>query len=284
MFIQSEAWKMFSSKICSVAKPTNAIGNAIRQLSASASPAVAQAQAEFNFEFSEEQRSYIDLASKFCKEEIIPNAAKYDKTAEFPWDIVKKAHEVGLMNLGVPIKYGGGGVRLMDSCIIGEHLSYGCSGISTAIGSSGLAQAPLIRFGNEEQKQSFLGRMIKECVVAAYCVTEPGTGSDVAGIKTKAEKNADGNWVINGQKMWITNGGLANWYFLLARSNPDPKAPISKAFTAFVLEGDTPGVTPGRKEMNMGQRCSDTRGVTFENVILKPENVVGEEGGGFKVK
>ena len=98
----------------------------------------------------------------------------------------------------------------------------------------------------------------------------------MAGIKTKAEKKGD-SWVINGQKMWITNGGVASFYFVLARTNPDPKCPASKAFTGFIVDRDTPGVTPGRKELNMGQRCSDTRGITFEDVVVPQENVlIGE--------
>ncbi|KAJ7418758.1 medium-chain specific acyl-CoA dehydrogenase [Willisornis vidua] len=116
----------------------------------------------------------------------------------------------------------------------------------------------------------------------AYCVTEPGAGSDVAGIKTKAEKKGD-EYVINGQKMWITNGGKANWYFLLARTNPDPKSPASKAFTGFIVEADSPGIQIGRKEMNMGQRCSDTRGIVFEDVRVPKENVLIAEGAGFKI-
>ena len=106
-----------------------------------------------------------------------------------------------------------------------------------------------------------MSRLIEEPLMCAYGVTEPGAGSDVAGIKTKAVKNADGDWVINGQKMWITNGGVANFYFVLARTNPDPKCPASKAFTGFIVDADTPGVSPGRKEQNMGQRASDTRGI-----------------------
>merc|ERR1719334_2805414 len=102
------------------------------------------------------------------------------------------------------------------------------------------------------------------------------------GIKTKAEKKGD-EWVINGQKMWITNGGVADFYFVLARTNPDPKCPTSKAFTGFIVDADTPGVTPGRKEKNMGQRCSDTRGITFEDVVVPKENVLIGEGAGFKV-
>ncbi|EMP33212.1 MutS protein like protein 4 [Chelonia mydas] len=116
----------------------------------------------------------------------------------------------------------------------------------------------------------------------AYCVTEPGAGSDVAGIKTRAERKGD-EYVINGQKMWITNGGKANWYFLLARSSPDLKAPASKAFTGFIVEADSPGIHTGRKEMNMGQRCSDTRGIVFEDVRVPKENVLSAEGVGFKI-
>lgn len=116
--------------------------------------------------------------------------------------------------------------------------------------------------------------------MAAYCVTEPGAGSDVAGIKTKAVKKGD-EYVINGQKMWITNGGVANWYFLLARTDPD--APPGKGFTGFIVDRDSPGVTVGRKEWNMGQRASDTRGITFEDVVVPKENVLGSEGVGFKI-
>merc|ERR1711936_1279337 len=119
---------------------------------------------------------------------------------------------------------------------------------------------PVMIAGNHEQKTKYLSRLIDEPLMCAYGVTEPGAGSDVAGIKTKAVKKGD-EWVINGQKMWITNGGVANFYFVLARSNPDPKCPASKAFTGFIVDADTPGVTPGRKEMNMGQRASDTRGI-----------------------
>lgn len=118
--------------------------------------------------------------------------------------------------------------------------------------------------------------------MAAYCVTEPGAGSDVAGVKTKAEKKGD-EYILNGNKMWITNGGVANWYFVLARTNPDPKAPAGKAFTAFIVDRDTPGLNPGRKEQNMGQRASDTRGVSFEDVRVPKENILLGEGAGFKV-
>lgn len=136
--------------------------------------------------------------------------------------------------------------------------------------------------GSDAQKKKYLGRLLEEPLVAAYCVTEPGAGSDVNGVKTRAEKKGD-EWIINGQKMWITNGGVANWYFVLARTNPDPKASAAEAFTGFIVERDTPGLTPGRKEQNMGQRASDTRGITFEDVRVPKENVLIGEGAGFKI-
>merc|ERR1712095_95402 len=161
-------------------------------------------------------------------------------------------------------------------------MAYGCTGIMTAIEANGLGSMPVMIAGNPEQKKKYLGRLIEEPVMCAYGVTEPGAGSDVAGIKTKAVRKGD-DYVINCQKMWITNGGVANFYFVLARTNPDPKCPTSKAFTGFIVDRDTPGVIPGRKEINMGQRCSDTRGITFEDVVVPKENVLIGEGAGFKV-
>ncbi|KAI1286988.1 putative medium-chain specific acyl-CoA dehydrogenase, mitochondrial [Halotydeus destructor] len=237
----------------------------------------------FNFVLTDEQTGIKEMAKKFTKDEIIPVAAEYDRSGEYPWPILKKAHKLGLMTMVLPENVGGGGLGLFEACMVGEEVNYGCSGIGTAMVSNELGQAPVILFGNEEQKKKYLGRLCDEPLVCAYCVTEPGAGSDVAGVKTRAEKNKDGNWVINGQKMWITNGGHANWYFVLARSNPDPKAPAGKAFTGFIVERDTPGVIPGRKEINMGQRASDTRGVTFEDVVVPKENVLGKEHEGFKI-
>merc|ERR1711997_508644 len=146
-------------------------------------------------------------------------------------------------------------------------------GIMTAIEANGLGSMPIMIAGNPEQKKKYLGMLLEEPVMCAYGVTEPGAGSDVAGIKTRAERKGD-DWVINGQKMWITNGGVASFYFVLARTNPDPKCPASKAFTGFIVDRDTPGLTPGRKEQNMGQRASDTRGITFEDVVVPKENVL----------
>jgi len=258
--------------------PKNAHGlTTTRALSAQAEPA-----AGVNFVLNETQQEYLDMAEKFTREEVIPAAPHYDKTGEYPWDIIKKAHSLGLMNLHVPQEYGGMGMGTLDGCLITEKVAYGCTGIMTALEANGLGAMPVIIAGNEDQKKKYLGRLIDEPLMCAYGVTEPNAGSDVAGIKTRAEKKGD-EWVINGQKMWITNGGVANFYFVLARTNPDPKCPTSKAFTGFIVDRDTPGVIPGRKEINMGQRCSDTRGITFEDVVVPKENVLIAEGAGFKV-
>lgn len=242
-----------------------------------------------SFNLTEQQKDIKELVRKFSREEIVPRAAYHDKTMEYPWEIIKKAKEVGLLNTSIAEKYGGPGLSLTESCLVAEELGYGCAGIGTAMESTGLGQAPVILFGNEEQKKKYLGRLAHENdskgnpLMCAYCVTEPSTGSDVGAIKTRAERNADGNYILNGNKMWITNGGVANWYFVLTRTNPDPKAKQSEALSCFIVEADWPGVSVGRKEINMGQRCSDTRGITFENVLVPKENMLVKEGAGFKI-
>lgn len=235
-----------------------------------------------SLDLTEDQKQIQQLARKFGREEVLPKAAQYDKSGEYPLDLVKKAWELGLLNKHISPQYGGQGLSLFDGCMITEEVAFGCSGIATAIEANCLGEAPVILGGNEEQKKKYLGRMTEQPLTCAYCVTEPGTGSDVAGVKTTAVKKGD-QYVINGQKMWITNGGVANWYYLLARTDPNPKSPASKALTGFIIERDTPGITVGRKEWNMGQRASDTRGITFEDVVVPKENVLLGEGAGFKI-
>ncbi|XP_028408338.1 medium-chain specific acyl-CoA dehydrogenase, mitochondrial-like [Dendronephthya gigantea] len=234
----------------------------------------------YSFDMSDELGALRDMARKFSREEILPVAAEHDRTGEYPWDIIKNAHALGLLNTHIPEEYGGLGLGSTESCLITEEIAYACTGIQTAMEGNGLAEAPVILAGNHEQKKKYLTRMIEEPLIAAYCVTEAIAGSDVAGIKTKAEKKGD-HYVLNGQKMWITNGGHANWYFVLAKTDPNAKA--GQAFSGFIVDRDTPGVSVGRKEWNMGQRASDTRGVNFEDVLVPKENLLGAEGYGFKI-
>eukprot|EP00043_Microstomoeca_roanoka_P005017 m.53142 g.53142 ORF g.53142 m.53142 type:complete len:418 (-) comp12766_c0_seq1:125-1378(-) len=233
-----------------------------------------------SFELNDDQKALDEMSKKFAINDIIPVAAHHDRTGEFPWDLVKKAHGLGLMNVHIPTEYGGLGLGGVECCIISENLAYGCSGISTAIGGPTLAESPLIVGANEDIKKRYLGRMTEEPLIAAYCVTEPGCGSDVANVQTFAEKRGN-EWVINGNKAWITGAGHANWFFVLART--DRSAKPGNAFTGFVVDGDTAGITLGKKENNMGQRASDTRTVTFEDVVVPDENRVGDVGFGFKL-
>jgi len=238
------------------------------------------APAGLGFNLTEEQKQFQDLARDFARNRMLPAAAALDKSGEWPQEIINEAHALGLMNLHVPTAYGGLGLGVLENCIIAEELAYGCSGIMTAITANELAQAPVFIAGTEAQKQKYLGRCAESPISVSYAVTEPGAGSDVSGIKTKAEKKGD-KWILNGQKMWISNAGHANWFFVLAKTNPTESA--GRAFTGFIVEADWPGITVGRKEWNMGQRCADTRGVTFDNVEIPDENRLGAEGAGFKI-
>ncbi|KHN70917.1 putative medium-chain specific acyl-CoA dehydrogenase, mitochondrial [Toxocara canis] len=246
------------------------------------SEAAAAASSGLSFRLSDEMKELQQTLRKFTREEVIPKATYHDETGEFPWDIVKKGHALGIMNPDIPVEYGGLGLGLLANTIISEEIGYGCTGIATVFMTNDLAETPLIVAASDEVKKKYLGRMTEEPLIAAYAVTEPNAGSDVAGIKTKCEKKGD-EYIINGSKMWITNAGPANWFFVLCRSDPDPKTPTSKAFTAFVVEADTPGVTKGKKEKNLGQHASDTRGITFEDVRVPAANMVGPPGEGFLV-
>jgi len=232
------------------------------------------------FELTDDQKAFQELARDFARSEIAPAAAKHDAEGKFPREILAKAHEIGLMNTHIPEEYGGLGLGTLDGCIIGEELAWGCTGIGTAMEANTLAEMPVIVAGNDAQKKKYLGRLVEEPLFAAYGVTEPGAGSDVAAARTTAVRKGD-DWVINGEKMWITNGGVASWFFVLAKT--DPEASAGKAFTGFIVDADTPGITVGKKEWNMGQRASDTRGLTFEDVVVPDADRLGDVGYGFKI-
>lgn len=232
-----------------------------------------------DFSLNSDQKQLQELVRKFSREEILPKAAHHDETGEFPHEIIKKAWELGIMNTHIPQEYGGLGLGVLEGCIITEELGYGCTGIATAMEANTLASAPVIVAGSEEIKKEFLGQLTTESKMAAYCVTEPEAGSDVSGIRTVAKKSGD-DYIINGSKMWITNASVASWYFLLAYTDPAKK---HKGMSGFVVPSNLPGITVGKKEWNMGQRASDTRGITFDNVKIPERYRVGNEGDGFKI-
>jgi acyl-CoA dehydrogenase len=231
------------------------------------------------FELSDEQKELQKLARDFAAKEIAPRAEHHDHTGEFPREICKKAWELGLMNVQIPEDCGGLGLGSLDGVIIAEEIAWGCTGIMTAMEANHLASAPLIVAANAEQKREYLGRLTREPLFAAYCVTEPGAGSDVTGIRTTAKRVGD-EYILSGEKMWITNASVANWYFVLAYTDPTQK---HRGMSAFLVDRDSAGITVGKKEMNMGQRASDTRGILFEDVRVPAKNLVGSEGSGFKI-
>lgn len=232
-----------------------------------------------DFSLSEEQKALQELARNFARKEILPKAAHHDESGEYPHEILKKAWEIGLMNVHIPEKFGGLGLGALEGCITAEEIAYACTGIGTAIEANNLAEAPLIVAGSDDQMKKFLQPMTEKYKLAAYCVTEPGAGSDVQGIRTSAEKKGD-SYIINGEKMWITNAGVADWYFVLAYTD---KSQGYKGTSAFIVDAKSPGVEIGKKEMNMGQRASDTRGIVFNNVEVPQANLLGNEGDGFKI-
>jgi acyl-CoA dehydrogenase len=231
------------------------------------------------FSLTEDQTALRDAARAFARQEMVPKAAHYDESGEYPWEIVRKAHALGLLNISLPEKYGGLGLPFTTQVIVNEEIAYGCAGMETAMAANDLALGPLLIAGNEAQLEEFAAPMAKDVRMAAYCVTEPGAGSDVSGIRTTARKDGD-DYVLNGEKMWITNGGVAAWYYVLATLDP---AQGHKAMVAFVIPADLPGIEPGKKEKNLGQRCSDTRGIRFTDVKVPKRYRLGEEGDGFKI-
>ena len=232
-----------------------------------------------DFSLTEEQKELQRLAREFALKEIRPHAQEHDKLGKFPHEIAKKAFEIGLMNLNIPQEYNGAGLKVLDEVIIAEELSYGCSGISTALAANNLATAPVIIAGNEEQKKKYLGMMTSEVTFASYAVTEPQAGSDVAGIQTNA-KLVGNEYIINGSKQWITGASAAKWFYVLAKTDPSKG---HKGMSAFIVDADSPGVKIGKKEDMMGQRASATHAVTFEEVKIPKSNILGNEGDGFKI-
>jgi acyl-CoA dehydrogenase len=232
-----------------------------------------------DFNLSEEQEAIRTTARDFARNEIMRVAAKYDQTMDYPTDVIAKAHANGLLNLSMPESCGGLSISHLTQVLVVEELAYGCSAITTALTANDLALGPLIVAGSPAQLEEFARPMSEKPVMAAYCVTEPGAGSDVAAIRTTAKKDGDG-YIINGEKMWITNASKASWYFLLATLDPTKG---SKAMVAFVIPANLPGIKPAKKEINMGQRCSDTRGITFKDVKVPKKYLLGNEGDGFKI-
>ncbi|MFX1365642.1 MAG: acyl-CoA dehydrogenase family protein [Promethearchaeota archaeon] len=229
------------------------------------------------FMLTEEQKTLQKKAREFAINEVLPVARKYDESEEFPLPVIKKAWEEKLLNLGIPKKYGGSGFGLIDSCIVVEEISSACPGIATSIFDNNLGAEPIVIGGNEEQKQRILTELINEFKLIAFATSEPMMGSDVAGMKCKAEKDGD-EYILNGNKFWITNGGYADYITVFATVDPEKK---HKGICAFIVDTKSEGVKLGKHIPKLGQRSSNTVSVGLKNVRIPEENVLAKPGRGF---
>ncbi len=231
-----------------------------------------------NFQLDEMQEMLRELAHEFAVDEIRPNAEHWDEDSQYPKEAIQAAHEMGLLNLHIPEKYGGAGLGTFEEVLVNEELAWGDPGFATAAYATSLACAPIITGATEEQKQKWLRKITEEGALASYGVTEPDAGSDLAACKTTAIRDGD-EYVINGSKMFITGAGYADFFFILAKTDPDAGY---NGMSGFIVEAGAEGFSLGKKETNMGQRCSDTRAITFDNVRVPIENLIGgSESGGW---
>ncbi len=230
-----------------------------------------------DFVLTEEQKALQKKAREFAIREVLPIARKYDESEEFPLDVIKKAWEERLLNLGIPKEYGGPDYGLLDACIVVEEISSACPGIATSIFDNNLGAEPIVIGGNEEQKQRILTEIVNEFKLIAFATSEPTMGSDVASMKCHAEKDGDG-YILNGNKFWITNGGYADYITIFATIDPEKK---HKGIAAFIVDSKSEGVKLGKQIPKLGQRSSNTVSVGLKDVRIPKENILAKPGRGF---
>jgi len=228
---------------------------------------------------TEEQKMIKDLARQIAEEHVKPVRAELDETEEFPWEIMKILAQSDMFRVFIPEQYGGLGTGSLELCLVVEELSRVCLGISTTYAANALGTYPILLFGTEEQKSKYLPDIADGKRLVAFALTEPNAGSDAGGIQTTATKDGD-YYVLNGRKQWITNGGEAEIYTVIALTD---KTKGARGASAFIVEKGTPGFSFGKKENKMGIRASATRELIFEDCRIPKENLLGREGMGFIV-
>jgi acyl-CoA dehydrogenase len=231
------------------------------------------------FELTEDKIALRDMAREFAATEMRPKAALYDQGHDFPEDVMRKAFEVGFLTCTVPAEYGGVGLGDLDTAIVSEELAWGCAGMYTTMMANSLAFTPLLLFGTDEQKKRLFAPFLKQMAFASYCLTEREAGSDTSAIRTTARKDGS-DFVINGSKCFITNGGVASLYIVFANSAPE-KGP--RGLSVFAVPRETAGITVGKVEDKFGHRASNTTELFFEDVRVPAANLIGREGLGFIV-
>jgi alkylation response protein AidB-like acyl-CoA dehydrogenase len=228
---------------------------------------------------TEEQQMIRDLARQIAEEKVVPVRAELDEKNEYPWEVIKVLAQSDMIGLFIPEEYGGLGKGCMELCLVIEELSRACVGVSTTYAANALGTFPLLLFGSEEQKKQYLPDIASGKRLVAFGLTEANAGSDAGGIQTTAK--LDGNeYVLNGTKQWITNGGEAEIYTIIAITD---KSKGPRGASAFVVEKGTPGFTFGKKENKLGIRASSTRELIFDNCRIPQKNIIAKEGMGFIV-
>ncbi|MCM8761784.1 MAG: acyl-CoA dehydrogenase family protein, partial [Candidatus Omnitrophica bacterium] len=226
---------------------------------------------------TEEQQMIKDLARRIAEEKILPVRAEYDEKEQFPWDVVKALAKADLFGVYIPEEYEGMGFGVFELCLAIEELSRICGGIALAYAGTALGTFPILLFGNEQQKKKYLPYIAKGEKLAAFGVTESGAGSDITTLDTTAKKEGD-YYILNGTKQWITNGGEAEIYVVIAATDKN-KGP--RGLSAFIVEKGMEGFNFGKKENKLGIRASATRELVFENCKVPADNLLGKEGMGF---
>jgi len=228
---------------------------------------------------NEEQKMILKVVKDIAQDKILPVRQELDEKEEFPWEILREMAKADLFRIFIPEPYEGAGMGNFDLCIVTEEIAKVCAGIATSYAANALGAEPIMLFGTEEQKRKYLPQIASGEKLAGFGLTESGAGSDVAGIKTTAVKDGD-NYILNGTKQWITNGGEAEIYSVIASTNPKRGA---RGLSAFIVEKGTEGFSFGKKENKLGIRSSATRELVFANAKVPKENIIGKEGMGFIV-
>jgi alkylation response protein AidB-like acyl-CoA dehydrogenase len=232
-----------------------------------------------DFEVPDELEQIRKEVRRFGENEIEPVANKYDREEKYPHEVVDKAAEMGLLGAQIPVEYGGAGYSVLETCIIGEELFSIDPGIGFSIGASAFGCEAIIEFGTDEQKERFLPDVAAGDAVSGAAISEPDTGSDVSSVSTRAEKDGD-EWVINGNKMWITNGSVGDYFVVLCKTDPEAEGRYN-GFSQIVVESDRDGFEADKITGKLGIRASDTAELIFNDVRVPEENLVGNRGMGF---
>jgi alkylation response protein AidB-like acyl-CoA dehydrogenase len=231
-----------------------------------------------DFELTEDQRAVEDMARRFAAEKLAPHAAEWDATEHFPVEVMREAAALGFAGIYVKSDVGGSEMSRLDAAIIMEELSAGCTATAAFISIHNMASWMIDRFGSEEQRRRFLPKMTTMEKIASYCLTEPGSGSDAAALKTKAVKDSD-HYVLNGSKAFISGAGVSDIYVCMVRTGEDGP----KGISCLVIEKGTPGLSFGKKERKMGWNAQPTAQVIFDNCRVPVANRIGAEGEGFRI-